>query len=69
MPRRFPLAPEDRLVPYEVRSALVGSVTLLFTIDDARTLVRVIGVRGQGQLPRSGRLPHSIEDPEDTRER
>lgn len=44
MPKRCPIAPEGEVVPYEVRSILAGSVTLLFTVDEPRATVWVIAV-------------------------
>jgi plasmid stabilization system protein ParE len=56
-PRRGALAEENDDVDYEVRQLLVGSSTLLFTVDDERNTVWVIALRGEGQLPRPQDLP------------
>lgn len=60
MPRRCAIAAEDEDVPYEVRFVLTGSVSLLFTVDEERSTVWVIAMRGQGQLPSPERLPHLL---------
>jgi len=65
MPRRCALAPENENVPYEVRSISAGSTSLLFTVDEERSTVWVIAVRGQGQLPRPERLPGSLDELQD----
>ena len=56
-PRRAALALENDDVDYEVRQLLVGSPALLFTVDDERSVVWVIALRGEGQLPRPENLP------------
>lgn len=57
MPNRCASAEEDKEVSYQVRCILVGSVSLLFTVDEERATVWVIAVRGQGQLPKPRDLP------------
>jgi len=61
MPKRCPVAAGFDGVPYEVRSVLAGSVSLLFTVSDERDTVWVIAVRGQGQLPRLDQLPPTLD--------
>lgn len=56
-PSRCALALEDRYRPYEVRSLLVASFVLLFTIDEEAGAVVVIGARHEKQLARPGLLP------------
>ncbi len=60
MPKRCGIAPEDEDVSYEVRFILAGSVSLLFTVDEERSSVWVIAVRGEGRLPRPEDLPASL---------
>ncbi len=64
-PRRAARAKEDAYVEYEVRQLVVGSHLLLFTIDDDRKKVWIIGLRHGHRLPRPDDLPSgqvSIED-------
>ncbi len=56
-PHGQPLATENEDVPYEVRFVLAGHESLLFTIEEDQQLVRIIAMRGQGQLPISDDLP------------
>ena len=57
LPRRAPIAQEDAFVDYEVRQLIVGSHLLLFTIDDARRKVWILGLRHGHRLPRREELP------------
>lgn len=57
-PRRAQLAPEDEYVDYEVRRLRVGSHLLLFTVDDARRTVFIIGLRHGKRLP----MPNQLSD-------
>ncbi len=52
MPRRHNLAAENASKPYEVRRALLGKYSILFTIDENTRTVRVIGFRHGSRLPR-----------------
>jgi len=56
-PRRAPRAAEDAFVDYEVRQLVVGSHILLFTIDDERRKVWIVGLRHGHRLPRPKDLP------------
>ncbi|MCD4748091.1 MAG: type II toxin-antitoxin system RelE/ParE family toxin [Thermoanaerobaculales bacterium] len=56
-PRRTAKAEEDAYLAYEVRQLIVGSHLLLFTVDDDRRTVWVVGLRHGHRLPRSGDLP------------
>jgi plasmid stabilization system protein ParE len=56
-PTRCPLAPEDRLVSYEVRSRIVGDYLILSNVDEAAKKVYVIGFRHGRRRPRHGKLP------------
>lgn len=56
-PRRAPKAEEDALVDFEVRELVVGSHLLLFTVDDERRTVWIVGLRHGHRLPRRGDLP------------
>ncbi len=60
-PRRARLAAEDNYRAYEVRELAVGSQLLLFSIDDDRRKVRIIGMRGAAQRPRPHDLPSTLE--------
>ncbi len=66
-PRRAAKAEEDAYVEYEVRRLVIDSHLLLFTIDDDRRKVWIIGLRHGHRLPRPGELPPdhaAFEDPE-----
>ncbi len=65
-PRRFAKAPEGAFVDYEVRRVVVGRYLLLFTIDDERRRVWVIGLRHGHRLPRPQDLPPAQPGSEDT---
>jgi mRNA-degrading endonuclease RelE of RelBE toxin-antitoxin system len=52
MPSLHNLAPENAFVSYEMRRALVGDYMILFTIDDDKHRVTVIGFRHGSRLPR-----------------
>ncbi len=56
-PRRAAKAAEDAYVEYEVRQLVVGSHLLLFTIDDDRRKVWIVGLRHGHRLPRPDELP------------
>lgn len=56
-PRRAALAEESAYVEYEVRQFVVGRHLLLFTIDDDRRKVWVIGLLHGHRLPRPSELP------------
>jgi plasmid stabilization system protein ParE len=45
LPRRGPLAEEDAYVEHEVRQLVVGNHLLLFTVDEERKTVWVLGLR------------------------
>jgi plasmid stabilization system protein ParE len=59
-PRRGALAQEDEYLEYEVRKLVVGSHLLLFTVDDDRRTVWIVGLRHGHRLPLPEELP---EDP------
>ena len=61
MPRAHPIAEESEDVDYEVRFVLAGRDVLLFTVDDERDTVWIIGLRGRGRLPRPDELPHDTD--------
>lgn len=64
-PRRAAKAQEDAFVDYEIRQLVVGSHLILFTIDDERRRVWVVGLRHGRHLPRPEDLPEdqaSLED-------
>jgi len=56
-PRRAGKAEENDYVEYEVRQLIIGSHLLLFTVDDDRRKVWIIGLRHGHRLPRPGDLP------------
>ncbi len=56
-PRRAAKAEEDAYVEYEVRRLVIDSHLLLYTIDDDRRKVWIIGLRHGHRLPRPGDLP------------
>lgn len=66
-PRRAGKAEEDAYVEYEVRKLVIDSHLLLFTIDDDRRKIWIIGLRHGHRLPRPGDLPPdqaSLDDAE-----
>lgn len=56
-PHRCTLAPENVHRPYEIRRLLIGRYLALFTIDETKRAVHVIGFRHGHRLPRPGDLP------------
>jgi len=50
-PRRYPLAPENALVRYEVRKLNHGRHFILFTVDEEQKRVYVLGCRHGMRLP------------------
>lgn len=50
-PRSHPIAEEHGRRDVEIRKAVIGGFTLLFTVDDAAGEFRVIAAYGSGQLP------------------
>lgn len=58
-PRKTALAEEDAYVEYEVRQLVVGRHLLLFTVDEARRRIWIIGLRHGYRLPRPGELPQN----------
>lgn len=57
LPQRCGLAPENAHRPYEIRRLLIGQYLALFTIDDQKRVVHIIGFRHGHRLPRPGDLP------------
>lgn len=58
-PRRGALDEETRYVEYEVRQLVVFHHLLLYTIDDERGRVVILGIRHGRRLPRPEDLPGS----------
>jgi mRNA-degrading endonuclease RelE of RelBE toxin-antitoxin system len=56
-PRRFNLAEEDEHRDYEIRCKVIGNYLVLYTIDDTKQTVTVIGFRHGHRLPRPEELP------------
>jgi len=56
-PRRAGTAEEDAHVDHDVRQLVVGSHLLLFTVDEERRIVWIIGLRHGHRLPRPDDLP------------
>lgn len=56
-PLRTSKAKEDDYVGYEVRQLVVGNHLLLFTVEEERRTVWIIGLRHGKRLPRPGDLP------------
>lgn len=56
-PRRNALAEEDRYRDYEIRRPIIGHYLALYTVDDAASVVHIIGFRHGSRLPRLGDLP------------
>ena len=55
-PQRAAKAEEDAYAKYEVRRLVIDSHLLLFTIDEDRRKVWIIGLRHGHRLPQSGEL-------------
>ena len=58
-PRRFELAEEDAFRDYEIRRQIIGNYLVLYTIDESRSTIRVVGFRHGARLPRPDELPES----------
>ena len=56
-PCRATLAEEDAYVVYEVRQLVVGKHLILFTVDEERRKIWIIGFRHGHRRPRPGDLP------------
>ena len=56
-PQRAAKAEEDAYAKYEVRRLVIDNHLLLFTIDDDRRKVWIIGLRHGHRLPLPGELP------------
>lgn len=56
-PRRFELAEEDAHRSYEIRRLIFGNYLALYTIDDGRKTVKVVGFRHGARLPQPDELP------------
>jgi len=57
IPRGAHVAEEQAYVDYEVRQLVVGTHLVLFTIDDERQKVWIVGVRRGQRRPRPEELP------------
>jgi plasmid stabilization system protein ParE len=62
-PLRASRAEEDDYVPYEVRRIIVGDQLLLFTVDEARQAVVIVGLRHGRQQVRWDELPRGPSGP------
>ncbi len=60
LPRRAAKAQEDDYVAYEVRQLVVDSHLLLFTVDDDKRTVWIVGLRHGRRLPRPHDLPPDL---------
>lgn len=63
-PKRGPLAEEDAYVGHEVRHFVVGNHLLLFSVDEERKTVWVLGLRHARRLARPGELPEAPRAPD-----
>ena len=61
LPRRGARAQEDDYVSYDVRQLVVGSHLLLFTVDDDRRTVWIVGLRHAHRRPRPQDLPPQLD--------
>lgn len=61
-PRRFGLAEENGLRPFEIRRIVVGGCLLLFSVAHDSQTVFVIGFRHGRQRPRSEGLPITLPE-------
>ena len=59
-PRRAAKAQEDAYVVYEVSQLVIGSHLLLFTVDDDKRTVWILGLRHGHRLPRPSDLPPDL---------
>jgi toxin ParE1/3/4 len=57
LPRRYEFAPENADRNYDIRRLIIGNYLALFTIDEAKQAVHVIGFRHGARLPRPDDLP------------
>lgn len=64
-PLRASRAEEDDYVSYEVRRIIVGDQLLLFTVDEARQAVVIVGLRHGRRRVRRDELPRRPSGPED----
>jgi plasmid stabilization system protein ParE len=56
-PHIGPRPPEDDFRPYLIRCRIIGKYLLLYTVNDEKRKVHVIGFRHGAQEPRPGLLP------------
>ena len=56
-PKRYAFAQENDHRDYEIRRQLIGNYVVLYTIDDAAMVVKVIGFRHAKQLSITSVLP------------
>ena len=61
LPRRAARAQEDDYVTYEVRQLVVDSHLLLFTLDDEKRTVWILGLRHGHRRPRPQDLPADLD--------
>jgi plasmid stabilization system protein ParE len=56
-PLRHEFAPENSYRSYDIRRLIIGNYLALYTIDEAKQTVHVIGFRHGARLPRPNDLP------------
>ena len=61
LPRRGAKAQEDDYVTYEVRQLVVDSHLLLFTVDDDKQTVWIVGLRHGHRRPRPQDIPPDLD--------
>lgn len=60
-PHRFDLAEEDAHRDYEIRRQVIGNYLALYTTNDDKKTVTVIGFRHGARLPRPDELPGDVD--------
>ncbi len=59
-PHRFGLAEEDAHRSYEIRRLIFGNYLAIYTIDEVRKTVKVVGFRHGARLPQPDELPEDV---------
>ncbi len=63
LPKRHVVAQGYEQLPYVVRRVLVDNHFILFTIDDTKAIVYIVGLRHGASLADPAALPTAISDP------
>ena len=60
-PQRHALAEENGQRNYEIRQQVIGNYLALYSIDEAKAAVHVVGFRQGRRLPQPENLPEKLE--------